>query len=251
MFKVHHMKKYFRALFIFILTSYFLSCSKKEEDNNTPKGPCSDFSSPYVGNDGPVQMGGSLRLSASSNEQNITFLWTGPKNFSSDLQYPVISNISFDAGGTYYARVSNNTCLSNTSPTNVVVEAPCIISDNSGTFGSSSWDFNSLITCGIYTPGYTILASSINGDLKITFAPDYIPTNTNKIYTVDDPSTAGFDSTVVGLRITNSSGDIFTGQNGNVYVSNYGNLSVVFCNVPFKSGTTGATITGEAKINCH
>jgi hypothetical protein len=141
-------------------------------------------------------------------------------------------------------------CTSNTSPTNVVVNVPCTIAGNSGVFGTTAWDFNSSITCGINAYGYTITASSINGELKIKFATDNAPV-VNKILKVDDPGTAAFDSTEVQLSITNSAGTTFTGQSGNAYVSNYGTLSVAFCGVPFKSSLTGVTLTGAAKINCQ
>ncbi|HKR03213.1 MAG TPA: hypothetical protein VJY62_01150 [Bacteroidia bacterium] len=234
---------------IFIIAVHFLSCSKKKDDNNTITGPCSDFTSPYVSNDGPLSMGSTLRLSASSSEDNITYEWTGPKNFSSDDQNPEINNISFDAGGTYFARAISATCTSNTSPTNVIVNAPCPMDDNTGLFGSATWNFNSSIACGINSYGYVIAGSSIHGEIKIKFATDNAPV-VNKILKVDDPGTAAFDSTEIQLSITNSAGTTFTGQSGSAYVSNYGTLSVVFCGVPFKS-SSGTILIGGAKINCQ
>ena len=243
------MKNYFTCSVTLTIVISFFSCSKKENAAISGNGPCTDFTSPYVTNDGPLQMGTTLHLSGSSNEQNITYQWTGPKNFSSQEKNPVINNISFDAGGTYYARVISDSCMSNTSPTNVIVNAPCNIADNTGVFGTS-WNFNSSITCGINANGYLILCSSINGELKIKFATDNAPA-VNKVMKVDDPGTAAFDSTEVQLSITNSGGTVYTGQSGNVYVSNYGNFTVAFCGVLFKASVSGATLTGAAKIKCQ
>jgi hypothetical protein len=236
-------------LFLFCLTPFF-SCSKKEDEKDKIDGPCSDFSSPDVYNNGPLPMGQTLRLNASSNEDNITYEWTGPKSFSSDQQNPIIDNISFDAGGTYYARVKSSTCMSNTSATNVIVNPPCSNADNTGVFGGAQWDFNSSVTCVINSNGFVMLGSSINGEIKIRFATDNAPA-TNKVLKVDDPSTATFDSTEVQLSITVTAGTVFTGQSGNVYVSNYPELSVAFCGIPFKSLVTGQTLTGGAKVNCQ
>jgi|SRR6185436_609535 len=243
-------EKYLKILLFLLCITHFFSCGKEEDEKDKTDGPCSDFSSPDVFNNGPLTMGGTLLLNAASNEDNITYDWTGPKNFSSDQQNPVINNISFDAGGTYYARAISSTCMSNTSATNVIVNAPCSNADNTGIFGSANWDFNSSTTCVINSNGFVILGSSINGELKIRFATDNAPV-TNKVLKVDDPSTATFDSTEVQLSITNSAGTVFTGQNGNVYVSHYTGISVAFCGVPFKSSVTGVTLTGGAKVNCQ
>jgi hypothetical protein len=242
-------KDFFKPIILSLTFLCFFSCSKKEDNKTAVNGPCSDFSGPYVNNDGPLQVGSTLHLSASSNETNIIYDWTGPKNFSSSIQNPDIVNISFEAGGTYYARVKNETCLSNASPTNVVVTAPCTISDNTGVFGTTIWSFNSAITCGVNPSSqYYIKGSSINGDLEIRFATATVPL-INKIYGVDDVSIPAFDSTDVQL-IINSAGNVFTGQSGTVYVNNYGTITAVFCGIPFKSSTTGAILTGKANINC-
>src|SRR5258705_9884333 len=55
-------KNYLTVLFLLLSIIYFFSCSKKKDDKATINGPCSDFSSPYINNDGPVQMGSTLRL---------------------------------------------------------------------------------------------------------------------------------------------------------------------------------------------
>jgi hypothetical protein len=246
---IQKQRNYFSRFIIFISAIHFFSCNKKEDDSKQVNGPCSDFSSPYASNNGPAQMGSTLHLSASSDETNITYEWTGPKNFSSTLQNPDINNISFEAGGIYYARVKNSTCLSNASPTNVIVNSPCSVSDNSGVFGTAVWNFNTAITCGINPSSqYYIKGISINGDLEIRFANENAP-SVNKIYGVDNVSLPAFDSTDVQL-IINSAGNVFTGQSGTVYVSNYGTISAVFCGIPFKSTTTGTILTGKAKINC-
>ena len=50
-----------------------------------------------------------------------TYSWTGPNNFSSTLQSPIIANSTTLANGNYSLTITLNNCVSNTSTVNVIV----------------------------------------------------------------------------------------------------------------------------------
>lgn len=54
----------------------------------------------------PVCEGSDLQLSAQPNGM-LSYVWTGPNGFSSNLQNPFIGNVSLNATGTYYLTVTN------------------------------------------------------------------------------------------------------------------------------------------------
>ncbi len=63
-------------------------------------------------NPNPVCQFQTLNLFSNSTVSGITYIWTGPNNFSSTSQNPVITNIPVIAGGNYYAQVNLNGCRS-------------------------------------------------------------------------------------------------------------------------------------------
>jgi hypothetical protein len=243
--------KNYSCLLLCVVSLYFYSCSKKETPAMKSNNPCDGFQSPYAFNDGPVMTGQTLQLTAQTNEQDVTFEWTGPNNYISDKQNPVVNSIAFDAGGNYFVRIKNAACTSNTQATYVVITAPCTLVNNTFSYGATVWNFYSAITCNAGSSGnYLIRGSSINGDLEIKFGTNIRPED-NKIYGVDISSNTIFDSTKVQLSLFPASGDILRGQSGNVYISNYGNLSAAFCNIFFKSATTANNLTGNTEITCQ
>lgn len=66
-------------------------------------------------NSGPVCDGGTITLYASGTGNNQLYSWTGPGNFSSTLQNPVITNFTNAAAGTYTVTVGNNICSASAS----------------------------------------------------------------------------------------------------------------------------------------
>jgi len=83
-------------------------------------------------NGAPVCEGDPLQLSASSVSDG-SFIWTGPDNFSSTLQNPVIPSASLSATGTYSVTVTRDGCTSLPRFTEVtIIPAPVIsLSSNS------------------------------------------------------------------------------------------------------------------------
>ncbi len=73
---------------------------------------------PAASNNSPVCEKTDLRFSVSPG--NI-YLWTGPDNFTSTLQSPVIKNVLVSNNGMYYVKVISQTGCVNTDSTRVVV----------------------------------------------------------------------------------------------------------------------------------
>lgn len=239
------------STFFWLLIVSLLSCSKKEDEQNKEANPCSTFEKPSANSNSPVTVGGSVELTATGSGAGITFEWTGPDNFTSAQQNPVITNIAFDGGGLYYVRRSNGSCTSSTQSVLITVQPPCSIADNTGTFGTTDWHFYSLVTCGSGSNGrFALHASAANGELDVQFCT-YIPPSKNMIFGVEPGSGPVFDSTDVQL-VLHTGTDVLRGQNGSVYISaDNGKVQAVFCGIQFQSAATPASLTGEAKIKCN
>jgi hypothetical protein len=77
---------------------------------------------PTASNDGPVCVGGTLNLSASTIV-GATYTWTGPNGYSANSQNPVITNAQATHAGTYNVVATVNGCVSSAGSTTVVVNA--------------------------------------------------------------------------------------------------------------------------------
>ncbi len=75
---------------------------------------------PTAGNDGPVCVGGTLQLSAST-VAGATYAWTGPNGFASALQNPTLVNVPLAAAGLYSVTVAVSGCASAAATTTVAV----------------------------------------------------------------------------------------------------------------------------------
>lgn len=83
-------------------------------------GECEDYNV-YVGNssgtplslnpsnNSPICAGQSVTLSANSTGAS-SFNWTGPLSYTSNVQNPVLSNVTASMAGTYYVAVTSGTC---------------------------------------------------------------------------------------------------------------------------------------------
>lgn len=78
---------------------------------------------PVAANNGPVCAGSNLQLSATSTATGITYSWTGPNGFSSNLQNPVLSNVTTNNAGIYAVTITQNGCVSAPATTTVVIQA--------------------------------------------------------------------------------------------------------------------------------
>ncbi len=69
----------------------------------------------------PLCSGTNLQLNATGGT---SYAWTGPNNFTSTTQNPVINNATTTAGGTYTVVITNGTCSSTLNVTVVVNQTP-------------------------------------------------------------------------------------------------------------------------------
>ncbi|MFN2439509.1 MAG: gliding motility-associated C-terminal domain-containing protein, partial [Chitinophagaceae bacterium] len=77
---------------------------------------------PSASNNSPSCEGTTLTLLANGGAN---YLWTGPNNFTSNMQSPAISNVSLGNSGKYYVRVTSQAgCISNDSITVVINPKP-------------------------------------------------------------------------------------------------------------------------------
>jgi len=76
--------------------------------------------SPLVSNNGPKCVGDNITLTA-SNVQGATYSWSGPNNFTSSLQNPVLNNVTTNMAGDYSVIAITSSCVSIPSKTLVEV----------------------------------------------------------------------------------------------------------------------------------
>ncbi len=81
---------------------------------------------PSVGNNGPICLGDTLKLSASDGVDSVSFLWSGPSGFSWAVPDTVlpdtpIANAAFAYAGVYTVTVTKHLCV-NSYTTNVVIK---------------------------------------------------------------------------------------------------------------------------------
>jgi hypothetical protein len=133
---------------------------------------------PVASNNGPICVGQTLQLNASTIP-GATYSWTGPNSFASSQQNPSISSATLAAAGTYNVTATVAGCVSpvamtaavvNTSPDSTVT-APVTVCSNSGGHGASvpdagagatyTWSIgNGSITAGAGTRSITFQAGA-------------------------------------------------------------------------------------------
>ena len=77
--------------------------------------------SPTASNNGPLRIGQTLQLTASTVAGG-TYAWTGPNGFTSSLQNPTIASVTAAATGVYRLTVTVGTCVSAEATTTLLVQ---------------------------------------------------------------------------------------------------------------------------------
>ena len=95
---------YFRAVVQSGVCPVANSSSAQVKVNQTPAAPTAS-------NNGPACLGSALNLTAST-VAGAAYSWSGPNGFSSTQQNPIISNVTFAAGGLYSVWVTISNCAS-------------------------------------------------------------------------------------------------------------------------------------------
>ena len=211
-------------------------------------------------NNGPACVGGSLSLNASGG---VSYLWSGPSEFSSTSQNTGIGGITLAYAGTYSVEVTDANGCKNTATTNVVVNALApIIGANNVCVGSTTtltasgtpanlnpwWSTNQLVatvnSAGVVTgiaPGNTLIIYTNSSGCTV-----------NKFFSVNAlPSasiTAGGPTTFCAggsVTLTASAGTSYSWSNGansqSITVSEAGAYTVTVSNGAC-SATSAATV---------
>lgn len=85
-------------------------------------GDC-DFTPPAAGNNGPICDGSTLNLTAASLP-GATYTWSGPNGFTSNVQNPVLTNVTPSASGSYSVSATLNGCTAQSQSTVATVNLP-------------------------------------------------------------------------------------------------------------------------------
>ncbi|REG91144.1 immunoglobulin domain-containing protein [Flavobacterium aquicola] len=236
------MKKTLPILLLSIFTLSLFSCSTNEAitcylpDN-------------VISSNSPLVPGGTLNLKAvSTANMDVSYSWSGPNNFQSSLQNPIITNITPAMSGEYKLKTIKGICESSESSVAVEIIAPdipCNPDANTLVFENdmfSQLDFSTYTTN--YNQNFKILSSSLRGSLTIEFASEERPVP--GIYSICGECPTSFlkkDQVCVSLNFA----DYTHAQEGLVYLSSSnGKLTAVFCNVVFSQSVF--TFKTSAKI---
>ena len=181
-----------------------------------------------------------------------TYAWTGPNNFSSNLQNPTIPNATIAATGTYNVTATLNGC-SATANTNVTVT----VSPNASISGNTNICIGSSTTLTA-SGGGTYLWSNGSTNASITVNP-FTTTTYSVVVTGPNGCTCSASATVVvnqvpNMNISPNNPRICEGENitlsvggANTYVWNTGETSssiTVSPNIPTTYTVTGTNAPG-------
>jgi hypothetical protein len=109
--------------YYYVVSAAVLGC---ESTNSAPVSAttvCSPPAAPTAGNNGPIWMGMTLNLTAST-VPGATYSWTGPNGFNSTDQNPSIANASTNASGLFSVTAAIGACTSVAATTTVTVNPP-------------------------------------------------------------------------------------------------------------------------------
>jgi hypothetical protein len=177
---------------------------------------------PVAGNNGPICVGQTLQLNASTIS-GATYSWSGPNSFTSSQQNPSISSATLAAAGTYsvtatvagcVSPVAQTTAVVNTSP-DATVTAEASVCSSSGGHGASvpdagvgatyAWSIgNGSITSGAGTRSITFQAgASGTVTLNVTVQQGSCSAMGSKNVTIDATCAASF-FTVTPCRVADT-----------------------------------------------
>lgn len=164
-------------------------------------------SPPVAGSNGPVCLGSTLQLTASTVPGGV-YRWTGPNGFVATVQNPTIPNVTMAAAGVYSVYVGVSGCISSASTTNVVVRpvpsaaitAPTSACPNTPGFVATVPDAG---------PGASYAWSISNGTITsgagtrtVTFSSGYIGLTTLSVTVTDSNGCASASNASVNVAAT-------------------------------------------------
>jgi hypothetical protein len=178
---------------------------------------------PVASNNGPICVGQTLQLSASTIA-SATYSWTGPNGFASSSQNPSIPSAGLSASGTYSVTATVAGCTSPPAMTNAVVNtspsatitAPAAVCASSpghvasipdaGIGATYTWTImNGTITGGAGTRSITFSSGSSGSvTLDVTVQAGGCSTMSSKMVTILPPGCPGKFFTVTPCRVVDT-----------------------------------------------
>lgn len=157
----------------YIITTVFNGCTSTDTVNVSinPRPAI-----PTITANSPVCLNDTLLLWASDSTAGVTYMWTGPLNFQSTMQNPMVFNMTDSMAGTYRAYAILNGCTAH-ADTAVTIFQPNIpyvaaVVDNNNPGPWSTLNFTAIPTFGGNNPTYQWRKNDTD-----------IPGATNAIYT--------------------------------------------------------------------
>ncbi len=185
----------------------------------------------------PLVPGASLNLKATSTHNiDVSYNWSGPNNFQSNLQNPVITDITPTMAGEYKIKTIKGICESSESSVFVEINAPnipCVPKTNTMILNGDLLNPLKLSTSTTnYNQNFKILAGNLRTSVIIEFASEERPTP--GIYRIcSDCPTSFMDKDQVCVSFNYA--ELCHAREGLVYLSSSnGKLSATFCDVVFK-----------------
>ena len=112
--------------YFYVASAVILGCESTNSVYVSATPACSPPAAPTAGNSGPIWMGMTLNLTAST-VPGATYTWSGPNGFNSTLQNPSITNASTNSSGLFSVASAIGGCTSTPATTTVTVNPPAKI----------------------------------------------------------------------------------------------------------------------------
>ena len=185
-----------------------------------------------IGSNSPICFGTTLNLNSSvtGGTGSYSYSWTGPNQFSSIIQNPVISNVTTAASGPYGLQVTDaNGCIANTNNTVSVTVNP-LPDVSAGPDKPFNFDGNTTLNGSSLTSGATFKwIAPVGGEIKTPADQANINAGAPGIYTLT-VTAAGCSSTanvVVSNKVSNLIGSELT----SIYWNNPNGVASPFFNI--------------------
>jgi len=198
----------------------------------------------------PVIQGGSIRLTTPSRGEFVKYEWTGPNNFTSNEQNPILTNVTTAMVGDYKVRIVDGLCKSPESIVNIeIMNSPvtCNQPNNTATFEGFS-TYNYYVYRSTVREYFEIRASGSGSDMTFTFGSDQTPLA--GVYTIcNECSDWELGNNKVKIDTVALGGYYFAAAAGEVVVTFVnGKISAAFCNVLFNGAGSSYRPVVSAKV---
>jgi len=247
------------------LTATLNGCMSAETTTNVVIFPIPN--PPGVANNGPLCEGAQLQLTA-ANVAGATYMWTGPNAFSSNLQNPIINNVTTNNAGNYNVTVMVNGCMSNIATTQVVVfqnpvapfvgsNSPLCVGDNLNLtatnipFATYTWTGPNGFSAMMQNPTIPTVGVNATGQYSLNMTLNGCPAPQATVNVVVNPIPAApmignngpkCEGQALNLTAANVTGGTFTWSGPSAFVSALQNPTIAAASVN-NMGTYSAIVT--------